>query len=111
MQIVLPDRLAEADLVLGNEHLDGGELCDGLGGSLRLVIAAAREISGDAAGNERDGKDDDTCGVHTRYCLLSRRGAMSPTAASHPVPTTRVKRQRYMGACVAERGRGNSSPW
>ena len=38
----------------------------------------AREICGDAAGTESDGQDDDTCGIHTLYCLLLR--GMPPTA-------------------------------
>ena len=76
-------RLAEADVGLGDQDLDRRQLRDGLGRRGRAV-RAARQIGGNAAGTQRNGQDDDTCGIHTRYSPLSRREAFGHAAASIP---------------------------
>ena len=58
----------------GDEHVHGLQICHRRGRS-RLVVGPARQIGGDAAGTERDGQDDNACGIHTLHYLRLRRDA------------------------------------
>ena len=65
LQIVGLDRLTEADVALGDQHVDRLQLRDGRGS--RLVVRPARKICGYAAGNDGNGKNCDACGIHTLH--------------------------------------------
>ena len=58
--------LAEADVGLRDQDVDGLQLRDRLG-RRGLVVGPAREICGNAAGTESDGQDDNACGIHTLH--------------------------------------------
>ena len=66
LQVLGLDRLAEADVGLGDENVDGRQLRDRRGRS-RLVVGSARKICGNAAGADGDGQDDNACGIHTLH--------------------------------------------
>ena len=68
-RFVLADRLAEADIGLGHQHVDGLQLRDRRR-RRRLIVRSTRKICRDAAGTERDGQDDNAGGIHTLYLLL-----------------------------------------
>src|SRR5437868_470198 len=44
-------------------------------GRKRFVASCTRKICGNAAGTERDGQDDDPCGIHTLHYLRLRGNA------------------------------------
>ena len=60
------DRLAEADVVFGDEDVHGLQLRDRFG-RRRLVVGSARKICRNAAGADSDGQDDNACGIHTLH--------------------------------------------
>ena len=66
MHVFGRDRLAEADVGLGDENVDGLQLCERRG-RLRLVVGPARKICGNAAGTDSDGQDHNACGIHTLH--------------------------------------------
>jgi hypothetical protein len=65
LQIVRLDCLAEADVALGDQHINRLQLCD-RGGS-GLFVRPARKICGYAAGDDGNGKDCNACGIHTLH--------------------------------------------
>jgi hypothetical protein len=53
------------------------------------VAGLARQIGGNAAGTERDGQDDDTCGI-IRLLLLLPLTASPPRGGTVPVNMTKT---------------------
>ncbi len=67
MQIFGLERMAEGDVALGDENVDGGHLRRGRGNLSRPVVGPAREICGHAASAYSDGQNHNACGIHTLH--------------------------------------------
>src|SRR6476620_1917580 len=68
LQVLGPDRLAEADIGFGDEHVYSWQLRNRRD-RRRLVVRSTGEICGNAAGTDSDGQNDNACGFH--YASLS----------------------------------------
>ena len=66
LHVVRGDRLAERDVGLRDQDVDGRRAGD-RAERARLLVGSAREIGGNAAGADSDGQDDNACGIHTLH--------------------------------------------
>src|SRR5262245_6005116 len=95
LDIACGQDLTHADIDLGDQNLDGVDLCDGSRRSGRRV-GSCRQQCGNSASSNGNAEDNETRGFHTLHFPRSRSGRFGPSLVISPAKRQSMVNEAYL---------------